>query len=171
MGKQHSEEPLSEEAEVLKKYLGQYSKCKNKKNSLEERRKSIIKEFDNPLSGIRYDGMPKSSEISVGSASLAYRLDEIDTKILQQKNKAAKILLEIMNVLEFLPENSIERDVLEARYIDGHNVERICTLQSISRSTEYRYFKDGLNKLLTFKKVQKILEEFKQRMEDEEVCL
>lgn len=171
MGKQHSEEPLSEDAKVLMQYLGQYSKSKNKKNRLEERRKSIIREFDSPLSGIRYDGMPKSSEVSVGSASLAYRLDEIDTKILQQKDKAAKLLLEVMNVLEFLPENSIERDVLEAKYIDGHKIERICTLQSISRSTAHRYFKDGLNKLLTFKKVQKILEEFKQRLEDEEVCL
>ncbi|MBQ9699669.1 MAG: hypothetical protein IJV71_03520 [Lachnospiraceae bacterium] len=171
MQRLHSKEPLSEEAKFLMRYLEQYSKCKEKKARLEARRACIIREFENPLSGINYDGMPKGNKISVGSASLALRLDEIDTIILQQKEKAAKLLLEVMSVLEFLPENSTERDVLEARYIDCLKTKDVCTSLHISRTPAYNYTKDGLNKLLTFKKVQKILEEFKQRLEDEGVCL
>lgn len=167
---QHSKEPLSEEAELLKQYLGQYFKCKGKKARLEARRASILREFNNPLSGVKCDGMPKGNNISVGSASLALKLDEIDTRILQQKNSAAKILLEVMSVLEFLPESSTERDVLEARYIDCYKWSRACRELHMSRSCANDYMKDGLNKLLTFKKVQKILEEFKQRLEDEGVC-
>lgn len=170
MEKQHNREPLSEDAKLLMQYLEQYSNCKKKKARLEKRRASIIREFDSPLSGVKYDGMPKGNKVSVGSASLAYRLDEIDTRILQQKNSAAKLLLEVMSVLEFLPENSTERDVLEARYIDCYRAQDVGTHLHMSRSTVYDYMKDGLNQLLTFKKVQKILEEFKQRLEDEGVC-
>lgn len=171
MRKQHSEEPLSEDAKLLMRYLDQYGECRSRKDRLEKRRKSIISEFNNPLSGINYIGMPKNNKISVGSASLALRLDEIDTMIKQQQNNAAKLLLEIMSVLEFLPENSTERDVLETRYIDCCKVEKVGHRLHMSRSCVYDYMKDGLNKLLTFKKVQKILEEFKQHLEDEGVCL
>lgn len=170
MKRLHSEEPLSEEAKLLMKYLEQYSTCKSRKDRLEARRKTIIREFESPLSGINYDGMPKGNKISVGSASLAYRLDDINTLILQQKEKAAKLLLEVMNVLEFLPVGSLERDVLETRYIDCTKAQDVGKKLHISRSSAYHYTKDGLNKLLTFKKVQKILEEFKQRLEDEGEC-
>lgn len=170
MEKQHSEEPLSEEARLLMRYLEQYDNCRYKKKILEVRRNSIIREFDYPLSGVKYDGMPKGNKISVGSASLALRLDEIDTRILQQQNRAAKLLLEVMSVLEFLPENEAERDILEARYIDCYTWEKACKAVHMSRSAAYKYLKDGLNKLLTYKKVQKILEEYKQNLIDTGEC-
>lgn len=169
--KRHNEEPLSEEAELLVRYLEQYSNCKDKQKRLEARRRNIIREFNYPLSGVNYDGMPKGSSISVGAAGLAYRLDEIDTRILQQQNRAAKLLLEVMNVLEFLPENELERDVLEARYIDCYTWSKTCAAVHLSRSSAYKYLKDGLNKLLTFKKVQKIVEDYKALLIDEGVCL
>ena len=170
MEKKHDREPLSEEAKFLIRYLEQYSICKAKKKRLEIRRKSIIREFDYPLSAVKYDGMPKGNSINVGAASLAYRLDEIDTRILQQQNNAAKCLLDVMNVLEFLPENEAERDVLEARYIDCYTWGKTCDAVHMSRSAAYGYMKDGLNKLLTFKKVQKILEDYKAQLIDEGVC-
>ena len=170
MEKIHSEEPLSEDAKLLMMYLEQYDNCRGKKKRLEIRRASILREFDFPLSAVNYDGMPKGNKISVGSASLALRLDEIDTRILQQQNRAAKLLLDVMSVLEFLPENEPERDVLEARYIDCYTWERVCKAVHMSRSAAYKYMKDGLNKLLTYKKVQKILEEYKQSLIDEGVC-
>lgn len=170
MKRQHNEEPLSEEAKLLIRYLEEYINCKDKQKRLEISRKNILRDFDNPLTGINYDGMPKGNTISVGSASLAYRLDEIDTRILQQQNRAAKLLLEVMNVLEFLPENSLERDVLEARYIDCLKWDKTCAVVHLSRSAAYKYLKDGINKLLTFKKVQKIVEDYKAHLIDEGVC-
>lgn len=170
MKKQHNEAPLSEGAELLIRYLDQYGNCKNKLKRLEARRKNIIRDFDSPLTGINYDGMPKGSSISVGAAGLAYRLDEIDSRILQQQNRAAKLLLEVMNVLEFLPENELERDVMEARFIDCYTWNKVCGSVHLSRSAAYRYMKDGINKLLTFKKVQKIIQDYKARLIDEGVC-
>lgn len=169
--KRHNEEPLSEEAELLIRYLEQYSNCKDKQKRLENRRRNIIREFNYPLSGVNYDGMPKGSSISVGAAGLAYRLDEIDSRILQQQNRAAKLLLEVMNVLEFLPENELERDVLEARFIDCYTWNKVCFSVNLSRSAAYKYLKDGINKLLTFKKVQMIIQDYKARLIDEGVCL
>lgn len=169
--KRHSEEPLSEDAKLLVRYLEQYSKCKDKQKLLESRRRNIIREFNYPLSGVHYDGMPKGSSISVGAAGLAYRLDEIDSRILQQQNRAAKLLLEVMNIMEFLPENELERDVMEARFIDCYTWDKVCSLVNLSRSASYKYLKDGINKLLTFKKVQKIIQDYKARLVDEGVCL
>ena len=171
MTRQHREGPLSAEEKLLMKYLDQYDLCKHKKLQLERRKRDILTEFDYPISGIRYDGMPKGNKLSDSSASLAIKLDEIEIKILQQKEKTAQTLLEVMSVLECLPLHSRERDVLELKFIDSLKWEDVCKVVSMSRSAAYKYFKDGLSKLLTFEKVQKILKEFKQRLEDEGECL
>ena len=165
MIRQHREGPLSEDEKLLMKYLDQYDLCRHKKLQLERRRQDILTEFDYPISGIRYDGMPKGSKLSDGSASLPIKLDEIDIRILQQKEKTAQTLIEIMSVLECLPLNSNERNVLESKFIDNHKWKDVCKAVHMSRSAAYKYFKDGLSKLLTFEKVQKILEEFKQRID------
>ena len=174
MTRQHREGPLSAEEKLLMKYLDQYALCRHKKLQLEHRKQEILTEFDYPISGIKYDGMPKGNKLSDSSANLAIKLDEkvaeIETKILKQKEKTAQILLEVMSVIECLPLYSRERDILELKFIDSLKWEDVCKVVSMSRSAAYKYFKDGLSKLLTFEKVQKILEEFKQRLEDEGVC-
>ena len=106
-------EPLSEEAWSLIHYLDRYGVCLRRKKTLERRRLCILKEFDSPLSSVNYDGMPKGNTISAGSASLAIKLDEIDCKIIEQKNKAAKVLLDIIAIIEFLEDGTLEREVLE----------------------------------------------------------
>lgn len=159
-------EALSEQAKLLDRYLRQYNTCKGRMRRLEIRRNIILREFDNPLSAVRYDGMPKGNTISVGAASLAIRLDEIDSRILEQRNSAAKFLLDAMEVLEFLPENETERDVLEARYIDGLNWDKVCKAVHLTRTPANNHWRRGLNRLLEFKKVQKILEDYKQQLDD-----
>lgn len=159
------EEQLSLEAVLLNQYLGQYKRCINRKRALERRRDDIIREFNSPLSSVSYDGMPHGSGENVGCAAISFRLDEINTRIEEQKEKAVKVLTEIMNIIEFLPENTMERAIIEHRYIDRQSWEQICKIEHISRTPGTKYWRKGLYDLLEFKKVQQIVEKYKKEME------
>ena len=154
------EEQLTDEAVLLHQYLNQYNRCIDRKRNLERRQQEIIREFDHPLSGISYDGMPKGSGVGPGCAALSFRLDEINTRIEEQKAKSVKVLSDILSVIDFLPENSMERSIIEHRYIDRMNWNRICKTEHISRTPGTRYWRKGLYQLLEFKKVRKILKEY-----------
>lgn len=160
------EEQLSPEALLLDRYLGQYKRCIRYKRTLERRRDEIKKEFDYPLGAVSYDGMPKGSGEGVGCAALSYRLDEIDTKIKDQLDKSVKVLADIMNVIDFLPENSIERSIVEHRYIDRMNWERICNEVHLSRTPATKHWKKGLYELLEFKKIQQIVTEYDKELQE-----
>ena len=160
------EEQLSQDALLLDRYLGQYRQCIKRKKMLVSRRDEIIREFDNPLKGVSYDGMPRGSGESLGCAALSFRLDEINTRVKEQMEKSAKLLTEIMDVIEFLPENSIERAIIEHRYIDRHNWNQVCRMEHISRTPATKYWRKGLYELLEFKKVQVILHEFEKQESD-----
>lgn len=154
------EEQLSTEALLLDQYLYQYKRCISRKKSLERRRRDIVKEFNHPLTGVSYDGMPRGNGNGVGCAALSFRLDEIDTMITDQMDKSVKVLTEIMKVIEFLPENSMERSIIEHRYIDRMEWKQICREEHISRTPATRHWRKGLYELLEFKKVQQIIREF-----------
>lgn len=160
------EEPLDPEALLLDRYLKQYKRCIRRKHVLERRRDEIIKEFDNPLSGVSYDVASSSGGESLGCAALSFRLDEINTKINEQMDKSVKVLAEIMDIIDFLPENSMERSIIEHRYIDRLSWWQICKEENISRTPATNYWKKGLYDLLGFKRVRKILEEYEKGLED-----
>lgn len=159
-------EQLTEDAVLLNQYLSQYRHCINRKKALEHRRNEIIREFDNPLSGVSYDGMPRGSGEGVGCAAISFRLDEIDTRIKEQMDKSVKVLAEIMDVIEFLPENSIERSIIEHRYIDRMNWDKICRIENISRTPGTQHWRKGLYELLEFKKVQQIIRDYEKQLEE-----
>lgn len=159
------DEKLSDEAVLLNQYLSQYKHCIRRKRDLERRRSEIIFEFNNPLSGVSYDGMPGGSGESLGCAALSFRLDEINTSIREQIDKSVKVLAEIMAVIEFLPENSTERSIIEHRYIDRMSWYQICKAENLSRTPATNYWRKGLYSLLEFKKVQQVVHEYEKELD------
>lgn len=159
------EEQLSPEAVLLNQYLNQYKRCIERKKSLERRQKEIVWELDHPLKGVSYDGMPHGSGESVGCAALSFRLDEISGRIEEQKKKSIKVLADIMDVIELLPENSMERSIIEHKYIDRFSWGQICKAEHISRTPGTRYWRKGLYELLEFKKVQQIVHEYEKELD------
>ena len=157
---------LTDEAELLNQYLSQYRYCINKKRTLEKRRAEIIREFDSPLGAMKMDGMPKGSSSGVGCAALSLRLDEINTRIKEQMENAERVLVDIMNIIDFLPENSVERSIVENRYIDRYSWERVCRENHISRTPATKKWRKALYMLLEFKKIKQILEEYKNSLQD-----
>lgn len=153
---------LTTEERMLDAYLKQYKYCIRRKKVLEKRRKEIVNEFENPLSGMSYDGMPRGSSSNVGCASLSFQLDEISGRIKEQLDQSVKVLTEIMETMEFLDKNSMEREIMECRYIDCMNWNDICNTINMARSPATRHWRKGLQKMLEFKRVQKIVKEYDQ---------
>lgn len=163
------EEQLSPEALLLDRYLIQYKRCIGRKRSLERRRDEIIREFDSPLGSVNYDGMPKGSGGGVGCAAISYRLDDIETRIREQLHKSIKVLASIVDIIEFLPENSMERSIIEHRYIDRMSWDRICNEVHLSRTPATKYWKKGLYELLEFKKIQQIVSEYDKELKENDI--
>lgn len=149
------------EALILKDYLGQYFRATRRRRQLEERLKNICDEMNAPIGGINYDPVNVSSgKISLGSAAFTLRKSEIETRIEEQKKQTEADLLKIMDILDYLDAKSDERMVLELRHIDNLPWVKIEKKASMSRSTCFDYYNKGINKLLTFKRVKKILAEY-----------
>ena len=151
---------LSESQQILSDFLYQYSNCIDRKKSLERRRRDIINEFDMPLSGVSMDGMPKSGGSSNGCAAISIRLDDIEQRIREQTEKAIKVLNDIMDVIDLLPENSPERAIIESRYIDRLGWSLVCQENNFSKSHAIRYWKKGLDELLEMKRARDIMKKY-----------
>lgn len=163
-------EQLSDEALLLNRYLNQYKCCISTKKNLENRLRDIKDEFNHPLGALKMDGMPHGTSIATGCAALTYRLDELETRIKNQIDKSMRVLTEIMNVIDLLPENSMERAIIEHKYIDCYNWTKICIRESISRTPAIAYWRKGLYYLLDCKTIQGILQIYKTELEKDSIC-
>ena len=135
-----------EEREVLRRYLRQYLSAKRRKCDLERRRAQLQQDMQCPLGAVRYDGMPRS-----GSPS------EVEQRICAQQDEMARAALEIMDIIDFLEPGSLEREVIEKRYMDGmgwHAIERDIP---ISRSQGSVYETRAIDALRTYAKVRSMV--------------
>lgn len=152
---------ILDERVLLKKYLGQYYSARNKKKQLESRLQTFRQDMIG-TKGMQYSPVPHSQTNSVGDgpASMVIRAMEIEEQIESQKEQMAAAMLNVMKLMDFLPVNSTERLILEYRHIDCLSWKQVCKEIHFSRTTANDYYNAGLDKLLTFKKVHKILQEF-----------
>jgi len=151
----------NEDKELLKTYLNQYYVGRIKRAQLERRLKSIQEEMATPIGGYEYSPVNYggTNKVGPGAASFVYRMSEIETRIENQKNRVEKALLKVMDIMDFLEENSTERIVLELRFIDCKSWAVIEKEMHLSRRALFDYQNRALEKLLEFKKVRAILKE------------
>lgn len=152
---------ILDERVLLKKYLSQYYSARNKKRQLESRLQAFRQDMVGTR-GMQYSPVPHSQTNSVGdgSASMVIRAMEIEEQIKSQKEEMANAMLNVMKMMDFLPADSTERTVLEYRHIDCLSWKQITKEMHMTRTPCNKYYNAGLDKLLTFKKVHKILQEF-----------
>jgi len=112
--------------------------------------------------GMQYSPVPHSQTNSVGDgpASMVIRAMEIEEQIESQKEQMANAMQNVMKMMDFLPAESTERIILEYRHIDCLSWKQIAREMNYSRASCNNYYNAGIEKLLTFKKVQKMLEEY-----------
>lgn len=157
---------LSKEAKILDDFLKQYRVSINRKHALEAREREIIREFDMPINASANDGMPRGSGENLGAASLPLQLDEIQTRIKESIKECTKAYLRVNDILSYLGENTTERAILEKKYIDRRSWTEICETEMITKTPAILYWRNGLNILLTFARVQMIVTEHKKIVEE-----
>lgn len=147
----------------IKSYLGQYYWARNKKRQLERRLQTFRQEMIG-TKGMQYSPVPHSQTNSVGDgpASMVIRAMEIEEQVESQKEQMASAMLNVMKMMDFLPAESTERIILEYRHIDCLSWKQIAREMNYSRASCNNYYNAGIEKLLTFKKVQKMLEEYSE---------
>ena len=152
--------------DLLKDYLSQYQRAKNRKKYLEGRLDEIMEDIEKPIKGINYDPIIKpQNKISNGSASYTLQKSNIEQRIYAQSDRITEKLIEIMDVLDYLDENSDERNALELYYIDGKKWEQAAEEMCVSRSKIFRLQDIGIEKLLKYSRVKKILDKYKAKKE------
>lgn len=137
----------------------------NKKNKLVKRIKElkrtkniIIESMNSPSYG-GSDNSPRvvNSNISVGAASVTYKLADIDDKIMnleQQISETNNLIYKIINHLDI---TSDEYSVLELKYIYSLSEYDIRDTKEISRSKYYSLLATAVSQLLEIEEVLKIV--------------
>ena len=152
---------MNEDRKKIRYYLQRYRYCINRKKELETRLYEIKAEMQYPLSAVSYDNSSSQTfNVSTGAAAFTYRIAEIEDRIEEQQRKSVCELLAIMEVLDFLPAESVEREIIEKRFIDRLAWYKISNKMHMSRSRIAFYEKKGLDELMKYKRVQELVNNF-----------
>lgn len=82
---------------------------------------------------------------------------KVEKIINRQIDDAVKALVELFGIIEQLPCGSIERDIIERRYIDGQSWTAIARMCNISRSQAAEAERRGVEQLLKSAAVRKAI--------------
>ncbi len=126
-----TERTQASERRVLKKYLTRFFKAKEKQKTLQQRAEAI--------------------RADLGEASI------LEARIHAQARAAERSALEIMDILDLLPEDAIERTILELRHLDCKPWREINRTVYLTASPCFEYYNKGLDALLSIEQVQQIL--------------
>jgi Sigma-70, region 4. len=147
--------------EAVKKYLQQYHVAKNKKHILEDRHRVLAEELKSPAPGSRFRTVPASRPVNPdGSVSVVFRIAEVEERIDDQREEMAKAVLHVMDMIDLLPQNSMERTVVELRHIDCKSWEQIAREVYMSRSAVFNYYNAALERLMKYKRTRKLVEDY-----------
>lgn len=150
--------------EAVKEYLQQYHMARERRRMLERRYDVLARELRAPAPGSTYMTMPASypAADSEGAVSVVFRLAEVEDRIEAQRAAMGRAVTMVMDLIDLLPENSMERTVVELRHIDCKKWERICKEVHMSRSRVNDYYNAALDTILSNKRAQKLVQDFEQ---------
>ena len=112
--------------------------------------------------GVKYSPVPggqSGSQIS-STENAVMRAMEIEERIIKQQAQVQKAMLAVMEVMDFLPIDSVERSVLEYRHIDCLHWELITARMSYSKASCHKYYNTGIDMLLGCDEVQATLQKY-----------
>lgn len=146
-----------QERDALRHYLAGYRVARVRLDRLKARHDALKEDMAASLKGTKYDSMPTSGGTSDGAASIIYRIADIEDRIKEQCKLMSVQCMRVMDMLDYLDDDSQQRLVLELRYIDGMNWYDISENLCISRSSCHRAERQALDDLLEFDRVREII--------------
>lgn len=144
---------------VMRSKLTTYRTLRNRIDHLQRLRAQLENDLLNPLGAARIKLAPSRSIGAVSDPVLApvVRLDDIQTKIAAQLEEAQQELFKLLCVIDLLPPDSQERDVIELHYLDGKTLRQIEQLRYISQATIVRAEARGIDELLVSDRARELL--------------
>lgn len=143
--------------EHLRDYLSQYAIAISEKHRLERRLSKLRWDMAHPHSGYPQEFYGKRigwDKRDGGGVAIAAEADEVERMIVDQIALTCDALLCIVDTMDHLPLLSIERSVLEMRYIDLSPWSLISKETGISRSRLFDHHNAGLDLLLTIPEIR-----------------
>lgn len=137
------------QVEVLKYFLGRIYRSDKHKSQLDARIRGIKAKR-------QVDGCPARED----PASIRYWISDIEDRILEQKREIDLAIVQVMDILDYLPIHSIERQICELRHIDFKPWGMISAEIPMSRSQVYRRYRMALDALLENQRVQAMMKEY-----------
>ncbi len=155
----------NEKAEILKWLLGRIYRARQKKKRLDERLAKIRAERNAPLGGVKYKPLPRTSGEDEGAAGIVLKMSEIEDKIYKQQEEIERAIVCVMDILDKLPWDSLEREICEMRHIDTKPWQEIQDGIPMSRSQCYKRYNSAIAMLLSKEKIEQIIEENRENYE------
>lgn len=135
--------------EILKYFLGRIYRSDKHKSQLDARIRGIEAKR-------KIEGFPAGED----PASIRYWISDIEDRILEQKKEIDLAIAQVMDILDYLPMHSIERQICELRHIDFKPWGMISAEIPMSRSQVYRRYRMALDALLENQRVQAMMKEY-----------
>ncbi len=156
--------------DAVKEYLQQFHMARERKRILERRHDNLVRELKAPALGSAYRTMPtkRTQANSDGAVSVVFRIAEVEDRIDEQREAMERTVLQVMDLIDLLPKNSMERTVVELRHIDCKKWERICQEVHMSRSRVNDYYNAALEIIMGNKRARRLVDKFMQAQEPRE---
>ena len=147
-----------EDREVLKFVLEQIYRAKRRKGQLDRRLENLKKDMRS-APGSQGRGRRNSGDYGDGTANLVVKKSTIEERIEKQAANVGESIEKTMDILELLPETSLEREIMERRHLDMADWKDIADGIPMSRSQCNKRYNAGIDYLLQDEEVQRIVNE------------
>lgn len=145
--------------EILKWMLGQVRRAEQHKKELMERLERINEDRKHPIKAVGYDPMPRSAGIGDGAASILLKLADIEERIYDQRTEIENSIVQVMDIIDFIPQSDTARRIFELRHLDCLNFQDVADVIPMSKSRTYEIYNETIDKLLDFEKISQMCKE------------
>lgn len=148
-----------EDCEVLKFVLEQIFRAKRRKGQLERRLENIKSDMRSPSAVPDKGGRRSKGSHGDGTAGIVVKKTNIEERIEKQAENIDQSIEKTMDILDLLPETSLEREIVELRHLDMMGWKEIADSIPMSRSQCNRRYNQAIEDLLQYDIVQEAIRE------------
>ena len=148
--------------QTVKEFLQQYRLLYERRRLLERRRQALLTELHYPSLPSSFKSAPvvSGSRFGDGAVGVVYRLAEIEERLNNELLHLQQTLLQVLDLIALLPDDSLGRAIIELRHIDRCSWDKVAESVHLSRSRVYIYYNAALDRLLKDKKAASVLQNF-----------
>lgn len=145
--------------EVLKWMLGKVKRAEIHKRELTERLERINEDRLNPIKAVNYDLMPRSSGTGDGALGFLLKLEDIEERIYEQRSEIENSIVQVMDIIDFIPQHETARRIFELRHLDCLNFQEVADAIPMSKSRTYEIYNETIDRLLGFERITQMCKE------------